>query len=175
MSQKSEQRQRGDHDADVSHPPERGGDAHESTQHEFPEDLERLVRSVELLACDNAMAEARLAYAMATLAQRVTGRRLVGSSGTAVCAARLGCSRQKLQSYAPIAMRWDKDHFSRLIERSCAGRARLSASHLLVIASLPRSVGERWLAELCDHGMTVRELKARVAQTGAPQGDRRRE
>lgn len=128
---------------------------------QVPEDLQRLLAGVRRAASEAALAEAKHAYAVAKLSLAATGRIVPAGRGAALgkCADLLGYSRQKLQSYGPIATRWTADQFLGLFQLSGSSRTKLSTSHLLLLAPLPRSKGELWIARVLENGMTVRELK----------------
>jgi hypothetical protein len=142
----------------------------------LPEDLQALVLRARRAAAEAAVADANLAYALSLLAQAATGRSVPAGRGGAVetCARALGYSRQKLQLYGVIARRWTAEQFSALVKRGALAGGRLSVSHLLLIAALPRSARDVWIERVLEQGISAHALKERLQEfTGRHRGARR--
>jgi hypothetical protein len=130
-------------------------------QNDLPEDLGYLVTEAQ----HAIIAEAERAYRFSVLARTAAGRRAGGYNAIEACARALGVSRQLLQSYAVLAMRWTPGQFRAALGRRGANGRPLSLSHLLLIAPLPRSAGASWIECVLAEGIDVRELRQRLRRS----------
>jgi hypothetical protein len=129
---------------------------------ELPTDLRRLVEEVREAATAVASAEAEHTYRLAALARAATGRRVANGSALEVCSAALAVARRTLQSFAMIATRWTHQEIGSLLRDCQTGRPRLTASHLLLLAPLPRPTRERLLTLVLEQELDVRGLRKEI-------------
>jgi hypothetical protein len=107
-------------------------------------------------------AEADYALRMAAVARAARRGGAGANSAVRQCASALGITRQTLQPYALVAMRWTHAELRSLFERhDCHGR-RMSLSHLLILCRLPLAERRRRAEETLSEGLAVHELRRRV-------------
>jgi hypothetical protein len=125
---------------------------------------ELVVAAVEAGARLHA-AEAEYAFRMAAVARAARRGGATESSAVRACASALGITRQTLQPYALIGMRWTPEELRSLLERhDCNGR-RISLSHLLILSRLSHAERQRRTEEVFAEGLAVHELRERIRTT----------
>ena len=107
-------------------------------------------------------AKAEYALQMAAVARAARRGGATDNSAARECASALGITRQTLQPYALLAMRWTPEELRRLLERQdCNGR-RISLSHLLILSRLSHAERCRRTEEVFAQGLGVHELRGRI-------------
>jgi hypothetical protein len=124
--------------------------------------LHDLVAGVQQAVSTLRDAEAQYVLRMAEVARAARRGGVADESSINHCARALGISRQTLQPYAIVALRWTTKDLRDLFERrDCHGRP-ISLSHLLVLARLPQADRSRWIEVVLAEGTPVHELRARL-------------
>ncbi|HSY21881.1 MAG TPA: hypothetical protein VK841_07195 [Polyangiaceae bacterium] len=124
--------------------------------------LHDLVAGVQQAVSTLRDAEAQYILRMAEVARAARRGGAADESSINHCARALGISRQTLQPYAIVALRWTAQDLRDLFERrDCHGRP-ISLSHLLVLARLPLADRSRWIEVVLAEGTPVHELRARL-------------
>ncbi|HSY23662.1 MAG TPA: hypothetical protein VK841_16155 [Polyangiaceae bacterium] len=107
-------------------------------------------------------AEADYALRMAAVARAARRGGATDNSAARACASALGITRQTLQPYALLGMRWTPAELRSLLERQdCHGR-RVSLSHLLILSRLSHTERCRRTEEVFAEGLGVHELRRRI-------------
>ena len=116
-------------------------------------------------------AEAEYALRMAAVARAARRGGAGARSAVRACASALGITRQTLQPYALVAMRWKEAELRSLLERQdCNGRC-ISLSHLLILCRLPLAERQRRTEETFREGLAVHRLRERIRAGRAPRTD----
>ena len=124
--------------------------------------LRDLVAGVQHAVSMLREAEAQYVLRMAEVARAARRGGAGDESSMNACARALGISRQTLQPYAVVALRWTERDLRDLFDRrDCHGRP-LSLSHLLVLARLSQAERSRWIEVVLAEGTPVHELRERL-------------
>jgi hypothetical protein len=124
--------------------------------------LHDLVAGVQQAVSTLRDAEAQYILRMAEVARAARRGGVADESSINHCARALGISRQTLQPFAIVGLRWTARDLRELFERrDCHGRP-ISLSHLLVLARLPQADRSRWIEVVLAEGTPVHELRERL-------------
>ncbi|MDC0749998.1 hypothetical protein [Polyangium mundeleinium] len=95
-----------------------------------------------------------------------------GKKAVAQIAASLGYDEKTLYRYAQVAKAWSLDELNELLKRSSVTDMPISFSHLLEIALLEdKRKSKKYINQVLKEGLSVRELKSRIAAEFAPDGE----
>jgi hypothetical protein len=133
----------------------------------LPRDLVGLVEAVRQAQNEVDAANAKYVYALALLSRAASGRTIEGGSAVDLCAHAVGLSRQTLQPYAIVALRWRPEELRNLLNLRTAQERPLSIAHLLVLARLPAADRETWLLRTVREGLDAHSLRALIARATA--------
>jgi hypothetical protein len=124
--------------------------------------LQDLVAGVQQAISTLREAEAQYVLRMADVARAARRGGAADESSIDRCASALGISRQTLQPYAIIALRWTARDLRDLFGRRDSHGRPISLSHLLVLARLPQADRSHWIEVVLAEGMPVHELRERL-------------
>jgi hypothetical protein len=129
-----------------------GARAHEK----LPDDFSHIIAEIESVS---QTAQARRIWLLALLARAAHGRRAGEIGCVKLCAEALRLSRRAFEPYALVARCWTEEELSVLLARRDKRGRCLTASHLLVLAPLPRALRAQWTEFSLIQGLSVRELR----------------
>ena len=133
---------------------------------DLPDDLRALVEEAERADRAVGAAEAHLVHCLAELSRAAQGRHVTGGSAIEACAAALGISRQTLQPLALIASRWGAAELREMFQRRGTRGRSMTASHMVLLARLPREQRAFWTERSLDGEVDVRELRRALGRKG---------
>lgn len=137
----------------------------DASSQDIPEPLKPLVHQVRVLMEERAIAaataDARVAHALALLAQRSLAADRGRRSIVRDCARAVGLRRNTLSEYAPLA-RWSLERLTSFLTRRNAEGVYLTVWHAIVLATLPDAVLYATLEQVVAENLSVKELKRRL-------------
>jgi hypothetical protein len=143
-------------------PEHRSGPRPVRVEADEPTPIRHLVAAAVQAGARLHAAEAEYALGMAAVARAARRGGATDNSAARECASALGITRQTLQPYALLAMRWTPQELRVLLERQdCNGR-RISLSHLLILSRLSHAERLRRTEEVFVEGLGVHDLRARI-------------